>query len=83
MAGPLADKIGRKAVIMVADFLFTVGAIVMAISPTIPILMVGRIIVGLGVGIASMIVPVYLAEVSPKQLRGTVVAANLLLVTFA
>jgi MFS family permease len=66
MAGPLADKIGRKTVIMVADLLFTAGAIIMAFSPTLTILMVGRIVVGLGVGIASMIVPVYLAEVSPK-----------------
>jgi MFS transporter, SP family, solute carrier family 2 (myo-inositol transporter), member 13 len=66
LAGPLADRIGRKKVIMVADFLFTVGAGMMAFSPTIPILMAGRIVVGLGVGIASMIVPVYLAEVSPK-----------------
>ena len=51
---------------MIADLLFTGGAVIMAISPTIPILMIGRIVVGLGVGIASMIVPVYLAEVSPK-----------------
>ena len=62
----MADKIGRRSVIMIADLLFTAGAIIMAISPTIPILMIGRIVVGLGVGIASMIVPVYLAEVSPK-----------------
>ena len=66
MAGPLADKIGRKKVIIVADLLFTAGAGIMAISPTLEILMAGRIVVGLGVGIASMIVPVYLAEVSPK-----------------
>lgn len=66
MAGPLADKIGRKKVIIVADLLFTAGAGIMAFSPTLEILMAGRIVVGLGVGIASMIVPVYLAEVSPK-----------------
>lgn len=83
LAGPLADKIGRKSVIIVADFLFTLGAAIMAISPTIPILMAGRIVVGLGVGIASMIVPIYLAEVSPKQLRGTVVAVNVLMLCFA
>lgn len=55
----------------------------MCVSPTIPILMAGRIVVGLGVGIASMIVPIYLAEVTPKQLRGTVVAVNVLMLTFA
>ena len=66
VAGPLADRIGRKPVILLADVLFTVGAIVMAIAPEIYVLMIGRIIIGLGVGIASMIVPIYLAEVSPK-----------------
>ena len=80
-AGPLQDKIGRKPTIMIADFLFTVGAIIMALAPSIAILMVGRFIVGLGVGAASMVVPVYLSEVSPTEVRGTVVAVNVAVIT--
>lgn len=66
---------------MIADFLFTVGAGIMAFAGDIPVLMVGRFIVGLGVGTASMVVPVYLAEVSPTEIRGTVVAVNNAVIT--
>ena len=53
----------------------------MAFSSTILMLMVGRFVVGLGVGIASMIVPVYLSEVSPISTRGAVVACFIVAVT--
>lgn len=52
-AGPLSDKIGRKPVILIADTFFTAGAILMAAAPEIWVLMLGRIIVGVGVGIAT------------------------------
>ena len=66
---------------MIADFLFTVGAIIMAFAGNVAVLMVGRFVVGLGVGIASMVVPVYLSEVSPTEVRGTVVAVNNAVIT--
>ena len=53
----------------------------MAFAPEIYVLMIGRIIVGLGVGIASMVVPVYLSEVSPIKKRGEIVACFILAVT--
>lgn len=52
-SGSLSDKIGRKPVILLADLLFTIGAILMATAKTIGMLMFGRVIVGLGVGIAA------------------------------
>lgn len=52
----------------------------MAIAPTIPILVVGRFIVGLGVGVAAMVVPVYLAEISPKNIRGILVNLNVVFI---
>ena len=82
-AGPLSDKIGRKPVILLADIFFTLGAATMAMAPEIWILMVGRVIVGLGVGIATQVVPVYLAEMSPPKIRGRLVAFNNLMVTSA
>ena len=66
-SGTISDKIGRKKVIMFADFMFTLGAIVMAWSPTITWLIVGRILVGIGVGASAQIVLVYLAEISPVE----------------
>ena len=53
----------------------------MMISPSIPVLMIGRMIVGVGVGIAAFVVPLYLAENSPIQVRGTVVAVDVLMIT--
>ena len=52
-SGSISDKIGRKRVILVADVLFTVGAALMALAPSIAWLMVGRLVIGLGVGAAS------------------------------
>lgn len=81
--GPLADRLGRKMTIMISDLLFTIGAIIMAFASTISVLILGRTIVGLGVGCSAMIVPIYLSEVSPKKIRGTIVTYNLILITFA
>jgi len=82
-SGSLSDKIGRKNVILIADALFTVGAIIMAAAPTIAVLMVGRLIIGLGVGMASQIVPLYLSEVAPVEIRGKLVAFNVATITIA
>lgn len=66
---------------MLADVLFTIGAILMATAESIPLLILGRLIVGLGVGAASLVVPVYLSEVSPLEVRGTVVAVDVMVIT--
>ena len=66
---------------MLADVLFTIGAILMATAESIPLLILGRLIVGLGVGAASLVVPVYLSEVSPVEVRGTVVAVDVMVIT--
>ena len=52
-SGVVSDKIGRKPVILIADTLFTIGAVMMAFAPSIPFLMAGRVVVGLGVGAAA------------------------------
>ena len=53
----------------------------MGFAPTILILMVGRLLVGFGVGIASLVVPVYLSELSPQEFRGAVVATDIMIIT--
>ena len=82
-SGSISDKIGRKKVIIIADILFTIGAAVMALAPTVQVLMIGRLIIGVGVGAASQIVPLYLSEVAPIQIRGKLVAFNVTMIVFA
>ena len=82
-SGSISDKLGRKPVIIVADILFTAGAVIMAFAPSIGVLMVGRLIIGFGVGVASQIVPLYLSEVAPVEIRGKLVAFNVATITIA
>ncbi|CAN6486140.1 unnamed protein product [Victoria cruziana] len=81
LGGYMNDRIGRKKSIMVADVLFFIGAIVMAVAPSPGIIILGRIFVGLGVGMASMTSPLYISEASPAKIRGALVATNGLLIT--
>uniref|UniRef100_A0A1D1YSB1 Putative inositol transporter 2 n=1 Tax=Anthurium amnicola TaxID=1678845 RepID=A0A1D1YSB1_9ARAE len=79
--GWMNDRFGRKLSILIADVLFFVGAIVMAVSPHYSIIILGRIFVGLGVGMASMTSPLYISEASPARIRGALVSTNGLLIT--
>ena len=81
-SGSLSDCVGRKPVILFADFLFAGSSLLMAFSPSIAYLTVGRFIVGLGVGTASQIAPLYLSEVAPVEIRGKLVAYNNAMITF-
>ncbi|XP_076313507.1 proton myo-inositol cotransporter-like [Tachypleus tridentatus] len=81
VAGILSDKLGRKPVILIASVVFTAGAIVMGFSVTREMLLVGRLTVGIGIGLSSMIVPMYIGEVAPSGRRGTLVTLNTCFVT--
>ncbi|KAI5920649.1 general substrate transporter [Camillea tinctor] len=77
IAGLTADRFGRKAVIWFASVLFTIGALVQATSYSVVQMCIGRILVGLGVGSASMIIPVYIAEISPAKYRGRMISIDM------
>ncbi|XP_071363023.1 proton myo-inositol cotransporter-like [Trachinotus anak] len=79
--GSLNGWLGRRICILVSSFIFSVGGIILSFAPDKVVLLVGRITVGLGIGIASMTVPVYIAEVSPPHLRGQLVTINSLFIT--
>ncbi|KAL2467403.1 putative inositol transporter 2 [Abeliophyllum distichum] len=81
IGGWLNDKYGRRTAILIADFLFFVGAILMASAPNPAIIIVGRVFVGLGVGMASMTAPLYISEASPAKIRGALVSTNGFLIT--
>ncbi|KAF5206499.1 Inositol transporter [Thalictrum thalictroides] len=81
LGGWMSDKFGRKLSILIADVLFFLGALLMAIAPTPAIIIAGRVLVGLGVGMASMTAPLYISEASPARIRGALVSFNGLLIT--
>lgn len=81
LGGWMTDKLGRKKSILIADVLFVLGAVVMAAAPAPWVIILGRIFVGLGVGMASMNAPLYIAEASPAKIRGALVCINGLLIT--
>ena len=81
IGGWLNDKYGRSFAILVADFLFFIGAVVMASAPGPALLIIGRIFVGFGVGMASMTAPLYISEASPAKIRGALVSTNAFLIT--
>jgi sugar porter (SP) family MFS transporter len=74
--GVLADRFGRRRVIIATATLFVSGAIVTALSPTFTLLIAGRIIVGAAIGVASFTTPLYISEVSPVKIRGRLVSIN-------
>lgn len=81
VAGGLADRLGRRTAILLAAALFTVGALGEALAPGTAVLVAGRLVVGFGVGVASVAAPLYAAETAPTHLRGRFVSSYQLAIT--
>ncbi|XP_046369518.2 proton myo-inositol cotransporter-like [Haliotis rufescens] len=81
VAGVMADLVGRKKTIMSASVVFVLGSVVMGVASSKEVLLTGRIVVGVGVGLASVAVPVYVAEAAPRHIRGRLVTLNQLFIT--
>jgi sugar porter (SP) family MFS transporter len=81
LGGRLADVYGRRRLLLATALIFAVGALVCAAATSAATLIVGRIIVGLGIGLASGTVPVYISEVSPADARGWQVSLFQLAIT--
>src|SRR4029077_13150017 len=80
-AGGLSDRFGRRMVIFFTGLIFIAGSLVAALAPEVTTLLVGRLLVGVGIGIASMLTPLYLAETAPARTRGALVSLNQLAIT--
>jgi MFS transporter, SP family, major inositol transporter len=78
--GRIADRIGRKRMLMLCAGLFLVGAAGCALAPNVQIMVAARIILGLGVGAAAVTCPLYLAEMAPAERRGRMVTINELMI---
>nr|CAB3266207.1 proton myo-inositol cotransporter-like [Phallusia mammillata] len=81
IGGPLNNAIGRRGVIITASIVFIAGSVLLAVSTSKEMLLGGRAVVGMGIGLASMTVPMYIAEVSPSHIRGRLVTVNNLMIT--
>ncbi len=81
VSGELADRMGRKRTVLIAGAMFTLGALVQALAPDTVVLVAGRLIIGVGVGVAAVAAPLYAAELAPSALRGRFVSAYQLAIT--
>ncbi|MED1205437.1 sugar porter family MFS transporter [Heyndrickxia acidicola] len=79
-AGFLSDRLGRKKMLIAAGLLFTIGSISSAVASNITIFVTARIIGGIGIGVSSTLVPLYIAEIAPSKHRGRLVSLNQLAV---
>jgi SP family galactose:H+ symporter-like MFS transporter len=80
-AGSLSDRFGRKRLIIAVAILFGLGALVSAAAGSLWMLLAARVAVGAAIGVASMLTPLYLAEMAPADKRGAVVSLNQFCIT--
>lgn len=70
LLGPLSDRLGRRVLILISAVIFFVGALGSGLATGVTILILSRIVLGMGVGVASSLIPTYLSEMSPVHMRG-------------
>ena len=76
LSGALSDRFGRKRLLILAGALFTTSAVGTALSNAFDVFVVFRLLGGVGIGLASNLSPMYIAEISPAEMRGRFVAIN-------
>ena len=80
IAGRISDAVGRKRLIIGAGVIFTGGALLAALAPSVGVLIAARFILGLAVGSAALAVPIYLSEIAPTEIRGAIASLNQLMI---
>lgn len=81
IAGPITDFMGRRKIILASAFVFATGALWTGFAPSVTQLMISRFYLGLAIGASSFAVPLYISEISPTKIRGTLVSMFQLLIT--
>lgn len=78
LAGTASDRFGRRSVLFVTALAFVIGAVGTALAPSSAWLITGRTVTGIGIGMGSVTVPLYISEISPVEIRGQLVSINTL-----
>jgi sugar porter (SP) family MFS transporter len=81
IGGPISDTIGRKKTILISSLIYIIAAFLQAFAPTISMLILGRLIVGTGIGISVTVGPLYIAELAYREKRGMLVICYQLAIT--
>ncbi len=81
VAGPLSDALGRKKIVLSSSLIFILSALGLSLAPSVYWIIVGRFIVGFAIGVSSTTAPLYIAELSPRSMRGMLVTMNQLSIT--
>ena len=76
IAGWASDALGRRRTTLIAGVIYVAGALLCAFAPSATFLIGARFILGLAVGCASFVAPMYIAELAPKRIRGGLVSFN-------
>lgn len=79
-AGYLSDRFGRKPLQIANAIVFAVFAVLTGMAPNTTVFLIGRFMVGIAVGVTSMVTPLYIAEISPSSIRGALVQLNQLMI---
>ena len=81
IAGPISDRFGRRRALMSAAVLFTAGALVASAITAVWMLVLARLVLGLAIGMAAVVAPLYIAEAAPLKTRGSLVSTYQLAIT--
>lgn len=81
VGGWLAAPWGRRSLLLGAAVLFVIGAVICALAPGILVLSLGRLLLGFAIGVAALIAPLYISEMSPAKIRGMLVSIYQLAIT--
>lgn len=81
VGGPLADRYGRRRLIVVTAGMFVIGSLAAAFAQSVEWLIAARLFIGSAIGVASFVTPLYLSEIAPAKIRGALVSLNQVAVT--
>ena len=80
-SGRMADLWGRKKLLIADALIFIIGTLITAVGSSIEVIAIGRVIVGVAIGVASYVAPLYISEIAPAKYRGALVSLNQLAIT--